>query len=154
IGRDQTFGPSPRLKETEVSKTHLTIYLQSSDGDDPQGWFVVDNGSTHGTFIISSDASLSEKDPERLSKQKKASQSFRLHHLNTILIASSKDPVLSFQVHIHPKFPTSCQSCTLRSDESNRIRLALPTSTQNNGENLQMLGCLVQLIWMGAGTHL
>ncbi|CAH7670800.1 hypothetical protein PPACK8108_LOCUS5536, partial [Phakopsora pachyrhizi] len=105
-------------------------------------WFVLDNGSTHGTFIITSDASLSEKDPKRLSKQKKASQLFRLHHLDTILIASSKDPVLSFQVHIHPKFPTSCQSCALRSDESNRIRLALPTSTQNNGETLQMLGAI------------
>ncbi|CAH7669052.1 expressed protein [Phakopsora pachyrhizi] len=140
IGRDRTFGPSLRLKEMEVSKTHLTIYWQSSDGDDSQGWFVVDNGSTHGTFFISSDSSRSEKDPERLSKQKRASRPLRLHHLDTILIASSEDPILAFQVHIHPKFPTSCQSCALRPDESNRIKLALPISSQTDSEKRQVVG--------------
>ncbi|KAG0148250.1 hypothetical protein CROQUDRAFT_90582 [Cronartium quercuum f. sp. fusiforme G11] len=122
IGRDRAFGPSLRLKEMEVSKTHLTLFSDPGlDSEEGPGWFVVDNASTLGTFVCSSKDE--RRSPTRLSEAKVASQPLRLSHLDTISISSATEPVVAFEVHYHPKFPSSCSSCALSPDESNRLRL-------------------------------
>ncbi|KAI7957855.1 hypothetical protein MJO29_006072 [Puccinia striiformis f. sp. tritici] len=122
IGRDRTFEPSLRLKEMEVSKTHATIFWSADGEHASHGWHIVDNASTHGTFISPS-ATQSRTSPKRLSEARKASVPYKLNHLDTIMVASADHPLLSFQVHLHPRFPSSCQSCALYSDESNRMSL-------------------------------
>ncbi|MBW0519572.1 hypothetical protein O181_059287 [Austropuccinia psidii MF-1] len=120
IGRDRTFGPSLRLKEMQISKTHATIFWQTSQQSQSQGWYLVDNASTHGTFVLSSN---SNTNAQRLSATKAASKPYRLSHLDCILFASVDDPILAFEVHLHPKFPSSCHTCALFPDESNRMKL-------------------------------
>ncbi|WAQ83889.1 hypothetical protein PtA15_4A338 [Puccinia triticina] len=122
IGRDRTFEPSLRLKEMEVSKTHATLFWRADGDHASHGWHIVDNASTHGTFISPSHAPP-RVTPNRLSKARKASLPQKLNHLDTIMVASAEDPVLSFQVHLHPRFPSSCQACALSPDESNRMSL-------------------------------
>ncbi|KAH9806669.1 hypothetical protein DFH28DRAFT_1015403 [Melampsora americana] len=107
IGRDRTFNSSLRIKEIEVSKTHLTLYSDPSlDSKDGPGWYIVDNASTLGTFLSSQFMII-----------------MAIQNLK-ISISSATDPVVSFEVHLHPKFPSSCASCTLFPDESNRLRLS------------------------------
>lgn len=48
--------------------------------------------------------------------------------ISTISIASATQPIVSFEVHYHPKFPSSCNRCALLSDESNRLRLTTDPS--------------------------
>lgn len=61
IGRDRSYDPRIRLKSLEVSKTHATLYYSEGDGT----WCILDNASTHGTFLRSDGAEaytrLSEK---------------------------------------------------------------------------------------------
>jgi len=138
LGRDRTFEPSLRLKEMEVSKTHATIFWRA-DGEHTtcHGWHIVDNASTHGTFISAPDAHPRAAS-HRLSKARKASLPYKLNHLDIIKVASADDPVISFQVHLHPRFPSSCQSCALFPDESNRMSLeaqqVAPVETPKNAE--------------------
>ncbi|KAA1131157.1 hypothetical protein PGTUg99_018755 [Puccinia graminis f. sp. tritici] len=122
LGRDRTFEPSLRLKEMEVSKTHATFFWRADGEHASHGWHIVDNASTHGTFISPSDAHH-RATPNRLSKARKASLPYKLNHLDTVMVASDEDPVLAFQVHLHPRFPSSCQACALLPDESNRMSL-------------------------------
>ncbi|KAH9809737.1 hypothetical protein DFH28DRAFT_988427 [Melampsora americana] len=126
IGRDRTFNSSLRIKEIEVSKTHLTLYSDPSlDSKDGPGWYIVDNASTLGTFLSSQvHDHHGDSEPVRMSEAKQASKPFKLSHLDKISISSATDPVVSFEVHLHPKFPSSCASCTLFPDESNRLRLS------------------------------
>lgn len=82
VGRDKSYEPRIRLKTLEASRTHATFYQQEQEqqqdniiaaSENP--WFIVDNASTHGTFIRrhgQSDYSrLSEKGQSSLPKQLK-----------------------------------------------------------------------------------
>lgn len=124
IGRDRTFNPSLRIKEMEVSKTHLTLFTNTdAHCQEGSGWYIVDNASTLGTFLSFRVEDENMK-PVRLSEAKQASKPFKLSHLDQISISSPTEPVISFEVHLHPKFPSSCSTCALLSDESNRLRLS------------------------------
>ncbi|EGU11575.1 Proteophosphoglycan ppg4 [Rhodotorula toruloides ATCC 204091] len=113
IGRDKSFERRIRLRELAVSKVHATLFWAlDPETEDGGYWAVVDNGSTHGTFI-SSDRS---GESIRLSEPKVASVPHRLHHLDTIRTGST-----TFSVHIHPTF--ACSTCAVASDSSNLIPL-------------------------------
>lgn len=75
IGRDKSFDRRIRLKELPVSKTHTTICWI----EDGEYWAVVDNGSTHGTFLTSHGHG-----ERRLSAAKTASGPARLAHLECV----------------------------------------------------------------------
>ncbi|KAE8226490.1 hypothetical protein CF326_g7694 [Tilletia indica] len=55
VGRDRVFTRRIRLTSMDVSKHHATIFrtagLPTSVGGDG-GWWIVDNGSAHGTFVL------------------------------------------------------------------------------------------------------
>ncbi|PLW31798.1 hypothetical protein PCANC_21021 [Puccinia coronata f. sp. avenae] len=138
LGRDRTFEPSLRLKEMEVSKTHATLFWRADGELASHGWHVVDNASTHGTFISTPDTHPGATST-RLSKARKASLPYKLKHLDTIQIASTEDPVISLQVHLHARFPSSCQSCALFPDESNRMSLELqhPAAAQEASKSTE-----------------
>lgn len=91
IGRDKSYEPRIRLKTLEVSRTHATIFQQEeqahsnqySDGseadssDDTGNWFIVDNASTHGTYI----RRLGEEQYTRLSEKGQSSLPRQLKHM-------------------------------------------------------------------------
>ncbi|GAA5827621.1 hypothetical protein JCM3770_006874 [Rhodotorula araucariae] len=113
IGRDKSFERRIRLRELAVSKTHCTLFW-ALDPETADGgyWAIVDNASTHGTFVSSHRGGKEM----RLSEPKVASVPSRLHHLDTIRVGST-----TFLVHIHPSF--ACSACSVASDSSNLIPL-------------------------------
>ncbi|GAA5897397.1 uncharacterized protein JCM6883_006687 [Sporobolomyces salmoneus] len=117
IGRDRSHERRIRLKELAVSKVHATLFWTIDEEVESRGyWAVVDNGSTHGTFVKGD----GEKKETRLSEPKIASTPTRLHHFDTLRCGTT-----SFKIHIHASF--ACSSCTVASDSSNIIPL-LPAS--------------------------
>ena len=89
IGRDKSYEPRIRLKTLEVSRTHATIFQQEDDGNPPGHlgsndavnaagqWYIVDNASTHGTYI----RKMGEEQYTRLSEKGKSSLPRHLKHL-------------------------------------------------------------------------
>ncbi|GAA5876463.1 hypothetical protein JCM1840_005546 [Sporobolomyces johnsonii] len=125
IGRDRSHQRRIRLRELAVSKAHATLFWSvDPDAHDGGFWAVVDNGSTHGTFLASSDQKGNEI---RLSEPKKGGVPHRLHHLDTLRAGST-----TFVVHIHPSF--ACSACTVASDSSNLIPL-LSTPTDDSSKS-------------------
>lgn len=87
IGRDKSFERRIRLRELAVSKTHCTLFWAphadpdaAHDDADGSYWAVVDNASTHGTFV----ADERGENEVRLSDPKVASTPRRLHHLECV----------------------------------------------------------------------
>lgn len=78
IGRDRSFEPRIRLKSLEVSKTHATLFQE--EGNDNGSWFIVDNASTHGTFV----RRHLQSEWERLSEKGTASAPRLLEHLESV----------------------------------------------------------------------
>ncbi|TNY22590.1 hypothetical protein DMC30DRAFT_348699 [Rhodotorula diobovata] len=82
IGRDKSFERRIRLRELAVSKTHCTLFWAvEPEADDRGYWAVVDNASTHGTFVGGGERGHSEV---RLSEPKVASVPSQLHHLECV----------------------------------------------------------------------
>ncbi|KAK4699751.1 hypothetical protein P7C70_g6506, partial [Phenoliferia sp. Uapishka_3] len=125
LGRDRTFEKRIRLPELLVSKSHATVFWMQAGLDKhfmrDGGWAVVDNGSTHGTWI---------REPRgesvRLSPPKVASAPKELKHLDIISIGST-----SFAVHLHASL--ACSACSVTADETNIIPLNATTSTSTSG---------------------
>lgn len=156
IGRDKSFERRIRLKELAISKSHATLFYspgvveadlppqRQEEGEDGGGyWAVVDNASTHGTFVRSE----GEKRFVRLSKAKTASTPHKLHHLEWVYerhaeIFASLTSLCShssircgsttFSVHIHPSF--ACSQCSVASDSSNLIPLVTTPSSSDKSE--------------------
>jgi hypothetical protein len=113
IGRDAAppgmAMPRIRLKEMEVSKLHATIFWDTGRME----WAIVDMGSMHGTYLLSSagtrslpsDASSSSKGI-RLSPSRVASMPRRLCHLDLVTIGGT-----TFCAHIHERDPP-CEGCS------------------------------------------
>ncbi|KAJ3317982.1 hypothetical protein HDV06_001014 [Boothiomyces sp. JEL0866] len=85
IGRDKSFEERLRLNELAVSRFHCSIYFQRE-------FKIVDNGSTHGTFLNNI----------KLSHSKQSSVPFTLNDGDFLEIGSTK-----FQVHLHEL----CEKC-------------------------------------------
>ncbi|KAJ3308353.1 Angiogenic factor with G patch and FHA domains 1, partial [Boothiomyces sp. JEL0838] len=85
IGRDKSFEERLRLNELAVSRYHCSIYFQRE-------FKIVDNGSTHGTFLNNI----------KLSHSKQSSVPFTLSDGDVLEIGSTK-----FQVHLHEL----CEKC-------------------------------------------
>jgi pSer/pThr/pTyr-binding forkhead associated (FHA) protein len=113
VGRDKLNESSSRrlrLPELPVSRHHCNIYLDktpSESNDDGDGFFIVDNGSTHGT----------EVNGERLSEAKSSSLPWLLKHLDLVKIGSTV-----LEVHQHQQW--SCEKCMVR--DNNVLELSAP----------------------------
>ncbi|KWU42985.1 hypothetical protein RHOSPDRAFT_10769, partial [Rhodotorula sp. JG-1b] len=117
IGRDKSYERRIRLRELAVSKSHATLFWTVVVGG---YWAIVDNASTHGTFVRAE----GEKRFVRLSEAKVASVPHRLYHLDSIRIGST-----TFSVHIHPSF--ACSVCSVASDSSNLIPLVTSDTSKD-----------------------
>ncbi|GAA5863668.1 hypothetical protein JCM3774_001208 [Rhodotorula dairenensis] len=126
IGRDKSYERRIRLRELAVSKAHATIFWTTDPQIEEKGgyWAIVDNASTHGTFVRAD----GEKRFVRLSEAKVASVPHRLYHLDSIRVGST-----TFAVHIHPSF--ACSVCSVASDSSNLIPLVTTGSSKDNSDS-------------------
>ncbi|KAI7900521.1 SMAD/FHA domain-containing protein [Cokeromyces recurvatus] len=93
IGRDRSSWDNNRLRLPEmiVSKYHALVYFDKKE----KVFYLVDNGSQHGTFANN----------KRLSESKQSSLPYKLQHLDKIQIGST-----CIEVHEH-SIDWPCQSC-------------------------------------------
>ncbi|GHJ87015.1 hypothetical protein NliqN6_3417 [Naganishia liquefaciens] len=114
LARDRSAAkPVLRLKEMVVSKVHAMVWYGTRDADGPESqgdprqgeraFWVVDCGSTHGTFLLSP---ASTAKPLRLSDPRQSSLPHKLGHLTRLTIGST-----TFECHIHADWP--CDRCAL-----------------------------------------
>ncbi|KAG7451112.1 uncharacterized protein BT62DRAFT_990761 [Guyanagaster necrorhizus] len=99
--------PKVRIKLMEVSKLHATVYWDTHQKE----WAVIDMGSMHGTYLLSSD-DPSTTSPQgrgtRLSPSRAASIPRRLCNMDRLTVGD-----VTFIVHIHQSLP--CEECSPRS---------------------------------------
>ncbi|KAK0548103.1 hypothetical protein OC846_004622 [Tilletia horrida] len=128
VGRDRVFTRRLRLASMDVSKHHANIFrtagtptLLGGDG----GWWIVDNGSSHGTFVLRAENRLDffrEQSEERifqdvmtlqqitashpplsayhrLSEPKAASRPYELRHQDLVRFGAT---VLEVHLHVAP----------------------------------------------------
>ncbi|KAK0485165.1 hypothetical protein IW261DRAFT_1461007 [Armillaria novae-zelandiae] len=98
--------PKVRIKTMEVSKFHATVYWDTHLKE----WAVIDMGSMHGTYLLSSDypSNASPQDRGiRLSPSRAASIPRRLSHMDHLTMGDA-----TFIVHIHQSLP--CEECSPR----------------------------------------
>jgi hypothetical protein len=146
LGRDKHLSlPVLRLKELAVSKIHAAVWfgwrgkhlgeeilrtgaekdeVQEESGMNDSGvsmgerrFWIVDCGSTHGTFLQNSKKD-GAGDSHRLSPARTPSSPFPLKHLDRLTIGST-----TFECHLHPDWP--CENCALN-DPSSVIPLTDP----------------------------
>ncbi|KAK0193740.1 hypothetical protein F5146DRAFT_1032227 [Armillaria mellea] len=96
--------PKVRIKTMEVSKFHATVYWDTHLKE----WAVIDLGSMHGTYLLSSD-DPSDASPRgiRLSSSRAASIPRRLSNMDRLTMGDA-----TFIVHIHQGLP--CEECSPR----------------------------------------
>ncbi|KAK0469836.1 uncharacterized protein EV420DRAFT_69711 [Desarmillaria tabescens] len=98
--------PKVRIKAMEISKFHATVYWDTHLKE----WAVIDMGSMHGTYLLSSDdpSNASPKDRGiRLSPSRAASIPRRLSNMDRLSMGG-----ITFVVHIHQSLP--CEECSPR----------------------------------------
>ncbi|CED84629.1 SMAD/FHA domain [Phaffia rhodozyma] len=108
-----TSEPQDKLGTANSSKAKLE--------ENKGAWWIVDSGSTHGSFIgrrkPGGEGKLVKKKWKRLSEAKKASLPEQLQHGDFLRIGST-----TFEIHLHPTLP--CSECSL-SDASSLIPTSL-----------------------------
>lgn len=131
IGRDRSYVERRiRLPEMLVSRYHAYIYYaknivtnEINYDDEPQqtsGFYLVDTGSTHGTFV----------NDQRLSPAKESSLPKQLHHGDTITIGST-----TFNVHIH-QLGSCCEACSLSNKQIINIEPSTSTTKEPSSSEL------------------
>lgn len=86
-------------------------HLHDSNVDtDLEGWWIVDLGSTLGTYV----AHRGEGDATRLSEAKHASTPFPIRHLSRVTVGTT-----TFVAHLHADWP--CGECQLAGSEEIRL---------------------------------
>ncbi|KAK0204747.1 hypothetical protein DFS33DRAFT_689192 [Desarmillaria ectypa] len=98
--------PKVRIRAMEISKFHATVYWDTHLKE----WAVIDMGSMHGTYLLSSD-DFSNASPQdrgiRLSPSRATSIPRRLSNMGRLTMGGA-----TFIVHIHQCLP--CEECSPR----------------------------------------
>lgn len=100
IGRDKQVGETEgrlRLRELEVSRIHACLYFRAGEvaqsRADRDCWWIVDQGSTHGTFLSEPDVAQEEAKSrgkgKRLSEPKKSGLPAKLQHMAHLTVGST-----------------------------------------------------------------
>ncbi|KAL7425089.1 hypothetical protein Q5752_000777 [Cryptotrichosporon argae] len=127
VGRDRCERGGPariRIKEMEVSKTHAVVYwgVGERDGDEQWGWWIVDLGSTTGTFLTPPHKAARV----RLSEAKHSSLPRALAHLSLLTFGQTE-----LEVHLHDSWP--CEACRLADNEIVLDDGAVPVDDKGKG---------------------
>jgi hypothetical protein len=94
----------------------------SAEPEDAEGWWIVDLGSTLGTYV----AHRGEGEATRLSEPKHASTPYPIRHLSRVTVGTT-----TFAAHIHADWP--CGECALAGAQEIRLEDGAEAATPDSG---------------------